>query len=70
MNTWHTSVFREHRGKGITVALKLLSIGTALRYGAPALVTNNDSRNTGVLCVNSKLGFEPMSGVYYAQRTA
>jgi GNAT superfamily N-acetyltransferase len=70
MKTWHTSVLREHRGKGIAEALKLFSIKAALRYGAPTLLADNDSRNTGILRVNAKLGFEPMPGVYYVQRTA
>lgn len=68
MKTWHTSVLREFRGKGIALALKIMSIRAALRHGAHTLVTNNDSRNVSILRVNEKLGFVPKPGVYHIQR--
>lgn len=67
MKTWHTSVLREHRGKGIARALKIMSIRVARRYGASTLLTDNDSRNASVLRVNEKLGFTPTPGVYHVQ---
>lgn len=70
MKTWHTSVAREHRGKGIAVALKILALRTAKRYGARTLYTDNDSTNTSILRVNEKLGFQPMLGVFRMQRPA
>jgi len=68
MKTWHTSVLREFRGKGIALALKIMSIRAALRHGAHTLVTNNDSRNVSILRVNEKLGCVPKPGVYHIQR--
>ncbi len=68
MKTWHTSVAREHRGKGIAVALKIFALRTAKRYGAGTLYTDNDSTNTPILRVNEKLGFKPMPGVFHMQR--
>lgn len=68
MKTWHTSVAREHRGKGIAVALKILALRTAQRYGAGTLYTDNDSTNAPILRVNEKLGFKPMPGVFHMQR--
>lgn len=69
MKTWHTSVAREHRGKGIAVALKILALHTAKRYGARALLTDNDSTNTAILRVNEKLGFQPLPGVFHVRCT-
>lgn len=65
LKTWHTSVARGSRGRGIAVALKHLAIRAAIRRGAPALWTSNDSRNAAMLRVNAKLGFEDTPGVYY-----
>jgi len=69
LKTWHTSVAREFRGRGIAVALKHLAIREAIRRGAPALWTSNDSRNVAMLRVNAKLGFEDTPGVYYLRAT-
>jgi GNAT superfamily N-acetyltransferase len=52
MYTFHTSVDREYRGRGIALALKLLSIETARRYGAHRMRTNNDAENAPMLAVN------------------
>jgi GNAT superfamily N-acetyltransferase len=68
MKTYHSSVIREYRGRKIAVALKLLSIRTARRYGATALLTNNDSRNTAILRVNEQFGYVPTPGIYHMRR--
>ena len=52
------------RGRGIALALKLLAIRAARRYGARYLRTNNDSENAPMLAVNRKLGYQPAPGYY------
>lgn len=59
-----TGVDREYRGRGIALALKLLGIRCARRYGASYIRTNNDSQNAPILAVNRKLGFQPEPGAY------
>lgn len=62
--TFHTSVDREYRGRGIALALKLVSVQTARRYGAPYMRTNNDSQNAPMLAVNRKMGYVPAPGIW------
>lgn len=64
MYTFHTSVDREYRGRGIALALKLLSVQTARRYGATLMRTHNDETNAPMLAINRKLGYQPEPGVY------
>ena len=59
-----TGVDREYRGRGIALALKLLGMRCARRYGAAYIRTNNDSQNAPILAVNRKLGFQPEPGYY------
>jgi GNAT superfamily N-acetyltransferase len=68
MYTGHTSVTREYRGRGLALALKLLSIEAARRYGAPYMRTNNDAVNAPMLAVNRKLGYVPSPGVYRLEK--
>ncbi len=63
MNTF-TGVDRAYRGRGIALALKLLAIHAARRYGAAYIRTNNDSENAPMLAVNRKLGYRPKPGYY------
>lgn len=60
----YTCVAREYRGRGIALALKLLSIRLALRQGAGYLRTDNDSMNVGMLAVNRRLGYKALRGRY------
>lgn len=65
--TWHTEytgVLREHRGKGLAQAVKLLGILYAKNAGAAILKTNNDDRNAPMIAVNAKLGFREEPGFY------
>jgi GNAT superfamily N-acetyltransferase len=57
---WHTNmtgVLREHRGRGLAVALKVRAIELARERGVSILHTNNASSNAGMLAVNTKLGY-------------
>ncbi|HYF94613.1 MAG TPA: GNAT family N-acetyltransferase [Symbiobacteriaceae bacterium] len=62
--TDYTCVDREYRGRHIALALKLLSIRAARRFGAPYMRTNNDSDNAPMLAVNRRLGYVPRPGLY------
>jgi GNAT superfamily N-acetyltransferase len=59
-----TGVLPAYRGRGVSLALKLLAIRTARRHGAAYLRTNNDSQNAPMLAVNRKLGYRPEPGYY------
>jgi GNAT superfamily N-acetyltransferase len=52
-----TGVLREHRGKGIAVALKLRVLDYARNNGFDNIRTFNASTNEGMLAINNKLGF-------------
>lgn len=67
--TDYTCVEKEYRGRGIALALKLLSIRAAQRWGAPLMRTNNDSQNAPMLAVNRKLGYLPQPGSYRMKRS-
>jgi GNAT superfamily N-acetyltransferase len=51
-------VLREHRGKGIAVALKLKVLDFARKNGFDNIRTFNASTNEGMLGINMKLGFK------------
>lgn len=57
-----TGVRREFRGRGIATALKLRVIGFAKSNGFDTIETWNDSTNTAMLAVNTKLGFKRRVG--------
>lgn len=65
----HTGVDREYRGRGIALALKLLTIRRSRALGATYLRTNNDSENAPILHINRKLGFQPIPGYYRCLKT-
>jgi len=52
------------RGRGIALALKLLAIACARRYGVTYISTNNDSENAPMLAINRTLGYQPEPGYY------
>lgn len=66
--TNHTLVDRAYRGRGIALALKLLTIRAAIRAGAPFMRTGNDSLNGPILAVNRRLGYRPLPGEYTVVR--
>jgi len=61
-NTEYTGVLREYRGRGVALAVKLLTIDAAVAAGVPAIRTNNDSDNPPMLRVNEKLGYRMVPG--------
>ncbi|SDS88280.1 Acetyltransferase (GNAT) family protein [Paenibacillaceae bacterium GAS479] len=60
----YTCVHRDYRGRGIALAMKLLSIRLALREGAGYLRTDNDSLNAPMLAVNRRLGYKALRGSF------
>jgi GNAT superfamily N-acetyltransferase len=64
MYNMFTGVERAYRGRGIALALKLLSIRCARFYGASYIRAHNDSENAPMLAINRKLGYQPLSGLY------
>lgn len=63
-----TGVVREFRGRGLALALKLLSIRKARELGAPYMRTNNHAKNAPILAINRKLGYVPQPGTYQLQK--
>jgi GNAT superfamily N-acetyltransferase len=59
-----TGVRPAYRGRHIALALKLLAIQCAQRYGIDYIVTNNDSENEPMLAINRRLGYQARSGIY------
>ncbi len=64
-----TGVLPDYRGRKIALALKLLSIRAAQRWGADYIRTNNDSQNAPMLAVNRKLGYVAQAGGYRMMKT-
>lgn len=65
MNHEYTGVLREYRGRGIGLALKVMSMKTALASSAPYMKTHNDSLNAPMLRINRDLiGFQAEPGYY------
>lgn len=60
--TNYTGVLREYRGRGLALALKLLTIEASLASEAPRMRTNNDPDNPSMLAVNEKLGYQLVPG--------
>ena len=61
-HTNFTGVLRDYRGRGVAVALKLLTIEAARARGVSTMTANNDSENLAMLAVNRKLGYQIMPG--------
>jgi GNAT superfamily N-acetyltransferase len=55
----YTAVHPDHRRRGIALALKLRAIEHARSLGYRALATHSNAINTGMLALNSALGFRP-----------
>ncbi len=58
--TWMTGVARDHRGRGIAMALKADVLARAKARGLRAMCTVNDESNKAMRGVNIKLGYEPV----------
>lgn len=65
-----TGVDPAWHGKGIALALKVLAIDCARRYGADYISTNNDSENAPMLAINRTLGYQPQPGFYRMLRAS
>lgn len=66
--TGHTEflcVAQSHRGRGIALALKLLTIDWARRKGLRALQTNTNAASTPILALNRMLGYVTSPGTTY-----
>jgi GNAT superfamily N-acetyltransferase len=54
-----TGTSREHRGRGLALAVKLASTHWAAANGITQIVTTNDETNAPMLAVNRRLGYRP-----------
>jgi RimJ/RimL family protein N-acetyltransferase len=68
MRVMVTGVDDAYRGRGIGLALKLLTHRVAKQHGVKHLVTGNAAHNAPMLAINEKLGYEKTRGTYYLQR--
>lgn len=60
--TQYACVRREYRGRGVALAVKLLTIQEAIKAGAARMRTNNNPENLPMLRVNEKLGYQMLPG--------
>lgn len=58
--TWMTGVAREHRGRGLAMAIKVDVLARAKAKGLRAMCTVNDEPNKAMRGVNLKLGYQPV----------
>lgn len=58
-----TGVARDHRGKGLGLAIKAVALRMAKDRGIPRVRTENDTPNTHMLAINDKLGFKRLPGI-------
>lgn len=63
-----TGVRREHRGRGLAVLLKAMTMRFAIAQGGRQLETGNDERNQKMLGINVKMGFVPEPGFYVCRK--
>jgi ribosomal protein S18 acetylase RimI-like enzyme len=63
-----TGVIRAYRGRGIALALKVLSARYARQHGEQTLRTDNDSLNAPILAINRRMGYQPQPGTYQLVR--
>jgi GNAT superfamily N-acetyltransferase len=68
LNQRMTGMLREYRGRGVAMALKVLTIEYAQSHGFTRISTWVESTNTGMLAINERLGFTRHPGlVVYRQ---
>lgn len=60
--TGTTGVLPEHRGRGVAMALKLLSFRYARKRGYREVRAHNDTANPPILRMNEKLGYHRLPG--------
>ncbi|MFZ5825490.1 MAG: GNAT family N-acetyltransferase [Bacillota bacterium] len=60
--TGFTGTYREYRGRGVALAVKLLTIREAIARSVARMRTNNDPDNPPMLAVNEKLGYQLIPG--------
>ncbi len=60
--TGTTGVLPEHRGRGVAMALKLLSFRYAAKRGYREARAHNDTANPPILRMNEKLGYRRLPG--------
>ncbi|HYP40978.1 MAG TPA: GNAT family N-acetyltransferase [Chloroflexia bacterium] len=65
MRVMVTGVDSDYRGRGIGLALKLLTHRVAKQYRVKHLVTGNASHNAPMLAINTKLGYTKLRGTYH-----
>ncbi|MGH2451826.1 MAG: GNAT family N-acetyltransferase [Candidatus Limnocylindria bacterium] len=58
--TWMTGVGREHRGRGLALALKVEALTRAKAAGLRALLTTNDEPNKAMRSINARLGYRAL----------
>ena len=55
----YTGTRREHRGRGLALAVKLATTHWAAANGITMITTTNDETNAPMLAVNRRLGYQP-----------
>jgi len=60
--TGYTCSAATHRGKGLAQAVKLQTLAQAVELGVPIVMTDNDEKNSPMLHINRRLGYEPRPG--------
>ena len=67
--TGMTGVLREHRGRGVAMALKLASFRYLRAHGYTEARAHNDTANPPILALNEKLGYRRLPGWLAWERT-
>jgi len=65
---FYTGVRREHRGRRLAQALKLLTADYARSRGFKKIATGNHENNPAMLTVNRKFGFQPLPGLFIMRK--
>jgi mycothiol synthase len=60
--TSSTGVRRDHRGRGVALALKLASLEALRQLGYKEARTHNDTENPAILHLNEKIGYRRLPG--------
>ncbi|MGH2500399.1 MAG: GNAT family N-acetyltransferase, partial [Candidatus Limnocylindria bacterium] len=68
-HTWMTGVGREHRGRGIALALKVDALSRAKARGTRALLTTNDEPNRAMRGINARLGYRMLPAHVQLEKT-
>ena len=68
LHTGLTGARREHRRRGLALALKLAALGVARERGTASVWTGNATTNAPMLALNTRLGFRPRTAWIEMQR--